>query len=150
MIVRLTKEFAFEASHFLPGYRGRCANIHGHSYRLFVTIRGVPRDEPGHPEDGMLIDFGVLKRCVHTAVIDCLDHSLMVRGGSWAELTRLLDGRMRVVELPFQPTCENLLQWMAGRLMPLLPAGVSLFSLRLHETRTSYAEWFASEQGASG
>ncbi|PID90235.1 MAG: 6-carboxytetrahydropterin synthase QueD [Bacteroidetes bacterium] len=146
MKIRLTKEFAFEASHFLPGYDGLCANIHGHTYRLFVTLRGTPRDEPGHPKDGMLIDFGVLKRCVNGAIVDRLDHTIMIRQGSWSEFADLLDGRMRVVEFNFQPTCENMLQWMADQLIPLLPPEVELFSLRLYETQTSYAEWFAQEQ----
>ncbi len=146
MSVRITKEFSFEASHFLPGYDGLCANIHGHSYRLFVTLRGTPLDSPGHPKDGMLIDFGVLKRLVNSQIVDQLDHSLMVRQGSHPELQALLEGQMRIVDFPFQPTCENMLAWMADRIRPELPEGVELFALRIYETATSYAEWYAQDQ----
>lgn len=146
MKVRITKEFSFEASHFLPGYDGLCANIHGHSYRLFVTLIGEPRNSPGHPKDGMLIDFGVLKRIVHEQIVGVLDHSLMVREGSYPELQALLVGQMRLVQFPFQPTCENMLGWMATRLRNVLPQEVSLFAIRIYETATSYAEWYAADE----
>lgn len=142
--VRITKEFSFEAAHLLTGYDGLCANIHGHSYRLFVTLRGEPLRDEASPKDGMLMDFGVLKGIVHEEVISPLDHTLMIRVGAHPALCAL-SATLRVQEFPFQPTCENLLIWMAKRLVSRLPAGVELFSLRLHETATSFAEWFVED-----
>ena len=59
-VIRLTKEFSFEAAHALEGYDGPCREIHGHSYRLFVTVKGVPERNPAHPKCGMVMGFGVL------------------------------------------------------------------------------------------
>ena len=62
--IRVTKEFSFEMAHMLEGYDGPCSEIHGHSYRLFVTVAGTPCSDPQNPKYGMVIDFGVLKRIV--------------------------------------------------------------------------------------
>ena len=64
-VIRLTKEFSFEAAHALDGYDGPCREIHGHSYRLFVTVKGCPAAGEGDPKCGMVMDFGVLKRIVN-------------------------------------------------------------------------------------
>lgn len=57
-IIRLTKEFTFEAAHALEGYDGLCREIHGHSYRLFVTVKGTPCADESNPKFGMVMDFG--------------------------------------------------------------------------------------------
>ncbi len=144
-IIRLTREFSFEMSHALAGYDGLCSQIHGHSYRLFVTVRGVPSEVAGDPKQGMVLDFGVLKGIVHDLIINRLDHTLLLRDeGLAAELGARFE---RVLAVPFQPTCENLIAWFASLIAPALPGGVGLFSLRLHETANSYAEWFAGDNG---
>ena len=78
-IIRLTKEFSFESAHALDGYDGLCREIHGHSYRLFVTIKGEPVSEESNPKLGMVMDFGDLKRIVNGEIIDRLDHSFVMR-----------------------------------------------------------------------
>src|SRR5205809_215844 len=70
----LTKIFRFDAAHSLPGHQGKCARLHGHSYRLEVTIRGPLREVPGRSDDGMVMDFEDLSRIVRTSVIERLDH----------------------------------------------------------------------------
>lgn len=145
-VVRITKEFRFEAAHYLPGYDGLCSNIHGHSYALRVTVRGRADEALGSPKVGMVLDFSVLKPIVEEEIVSVLDHSLMVRSDQ-RELLDFLSKGFRVVRFDFQPTCENLLPWMAARIERRLPARVELVSLRLYETATSYAEWFASDQG---
>ncbi len=143
-IIRLTREFSFEMSHALMGYDGPCSQIHGHSYRLFVTVRGVPSVTEGDPKQGMVMDFGVLKKIVNDLIINRLDHTLLLRD---KELVEELKVRFeRVIAVPFQPTCENLIAWFATLIAPALPDGVELFSLRLHETANSYAEWYAEDQ----
>ena len=72
--IRLTKEFSFEAAHALDGYDGPCREIHGHSYRLFVTVKGRPSTTEGDPKCGMVLDFGVLKRIVHEEIVARFDH----------------------------------------------------------------------------
>ena len=78
-VVRVTKQFSFEMAHTLDGYDGACREIHGHSYRLFVTVRGVPCADESSPKCGMVVDFGVLKSIVNRLVVDRLDHSLVLR-----------------------------------------------------------------------
>ena len=73
MILRLTKEFSFEMAHALPAYEGKCRNIHGHSYRLFVTVEGTPLMQDGSPTDGMVMDFHSLKECVEESIVEPFD-----------------------------------------------------------------------------
>ena len=145
--IRLTKEFSFESAHALDGYDGLCREIHGHSYRLFVTIKGEPISEEGSPKLGMVMDFGDLKRIVNSEIVDRLDHSFVLRDSEQnVELKETLSEKFsKVVLVDYQPTCENMLADFASRLQRALPANVELYSLRLHETATSYAEWFASD-----
>ncbi len=146
-VIRLTKEFTFEAAHMLEGYDGLCREIHGHSYRLLVTIKGEPERDPESPKLGMVMDFGVLKRIVNEQIVERLDHSFMMRNTLAAEqVANDLGYRFsKVVLTEYQPTCENLLSDFAERLLGALPDDIELCSLRLHETASSYAEWHASD-----
>lgn len=145
-IIRLTKEFSFEAAHALGGYDGPCREIHGHSYRLFVTIKGTPSTDPTNPKQGMVMDFGVLKKIVNEEIISRFDHALVLRTTADEGLRRVLAEQFdNVVTVEYQPTCENMLDDFAHRLMKRLPEGVMLHSLRLHETASSYAEWFSED-----
>lgn len=145
-IIRLTKEFSFEAAHALEGYDGPCREIHGHSYRLFVTIKGTPSTDPTNPKQGMVMDFGVLKKIVNEEIISRFDHALVLRTTADEGLRRVLAEQFdNVVTVEYQPTCENMLDDFAHRLMKRLPEGVTLHSLRLHETASSYAEWFSED-----
>ncbi|MEG0788828.1 MAG: 6-carboxytetrahydropterin synthase [Alistipes sp.] len=146
-IIRLTKEFSFEAAHVLEGYDGACREIHGHSYRLFVTVKGEPSTDVQCPKYGMVMDFGALKRVVNEQILSRLDHAFVLcRSVQNDALLAALNGRFeRVVNVDYQPTCENMLGDFAARLQANLPTAVSLHSLRLHETATSYAEWFAED-----
>ena len=145
--IRLTKEFSFESAHALDGYDGLCREIHGHSYRLFVTIKGEPSCDDDDPKLGMVMDFGDLKRIVNSEIVDRLDHSFVLRDSVQnTMLSRVLSAKFeKIVLVDYQPTCENMLADFAERLQRALPANVQLYSLRLHETATSYAEWFAAD-----
>lgn len=146
-IIRLTKEFTFEAAHALEGYDGACRELHGHSYRLYVTVKGRPSERDDDPKQGMVMDFGVLKRIVHEEVVARLDHALLLRctPASEALVATLSERFSNIVACDWQPTCENLLADFAARIAPRLPEGVALHALRLYETATSYAEWFAED-----
>lgn len=145
-IIRLTKEFSFEAAHALGGYDGPCREIHGHSYRLFVTIKGRPSCKENDPKQGMVMDFGVLKKIVGEEIISRFDHALVLRTTADEELRKVLASQFdNLVEVDYQPTCENMLNDFAHRIAARLPEGVMLHSLRLHETASSYAEWFAED-----
>ena len=136
MILRLTKQFDFQMAHALNGYDGKCRNIHGHNYKLFVTVEGEPIKNADDAKKGMVIDFSDIKSIVTDAVVEPFDHAFVVPEGSpfgQVEGTKLLI-------VPFQPTCENLLMHFASLLEGRFPDGVRLCSLRLHETESSYAE----------
>ena len=145
-IIRLTKEFSFEAAHALGGYDGPCREIHGHSYRLFVTVKGEPSIDPENPKQGMVMDFGVLKKIVSEEIISHFDHALVLRSTADEALRKLLAEQFdNLVVVDYQPTCENMLDDFSRRISARLPEGVVLHSLRLHETATSYAEWYAED-----
>lgn len=145
-MIRITKEFNFEMAHALEGYDGKCSSIHGHSYTLSVTVRGKPLTISSNPKNGMVIDFSVLKEIVHTEVVRNFDHALVINEIS-TEKDKLSGLGMfsRMLTVPYQPTCENLLADIAQRIATKLPASVTLHALKLRETADSYAEWFAED-----
>lgn len=146
-IIRLTREFSFEMAHALEGYDGLCRHLHGHSYRLFVTIAGTPCADPGDPKYGMVMDFTDLKAIVNRLIVEPLDHSLVIRrtdtNGDFIETLRSHWGRVREVE--YQPTCEKMIERFAQDISRELPATVKLVELRLYETEKSHATWLASD-----
>ena len=140
--LRLTKEFSFEMAHALVGYDGACREIHGHSYRLFVTVEGAPCTDSTHPKFGMAVDFGDLKRAVSEAVVSRYDHSFMIRRTAESEEVIEVLGRhfSKIYAVDWQPTCENLAHHFADLIRPRLPEGIRLAAIKLHETATSYVE----------
>lgn len=144
--IRLTKQYTFETAHALHNYDGLCKNLHGHSYILYVTIIGEPIEDSTNPKLGMVMDFGDLKRIVNENIVDRLDHAVILNKTS-PEIDKQKYGEMfqRFEIVDYQPTCENMIIDFAERIKNNLPANVQLFSLKLHETATSFAEWFASD-----
>ena len=139
-MIRITKAFKFEMAHALYGYDGLCKNIHGHSYRLWVTIRGEIKSEKGHKKDGMVMDFDVMKKIIKSEIIEKYDHSLVLNVNSpHAEID--LSTFEKVFYLPFQPTSENLVNDFAKLIKSNLPENVELLKVVLSETATSFAEW---------
>jgi len=148
MKIRITKHFDFEAAHALHGYDGKCKNIHGHSYQLYVTIIGTPIDDTSHPKNGMVLDFGDLKRIVKDEIVDIFDHSIVLNKNSeHLELAKKIsDYSHRIVMVDYQPTSEMMLVDFSKKIQTKLPNFVQLHSLKLYETNNSYAEWFADDQ----
>jgi len=133
-------------SHALLNYDGLCRNIHGHSYKLQITVAGEPINDAGNPKNGMVIDFSILKKLIQEHIVSKLDHSLMIN--EKAPIDKLSEmGQMyeRLQVVPFQPTSENMVQYIAEIVKSLLPEHLELFSVRLYETSNSFAEWFASD-----
>lgn len=144
MKVRITKEFNFEMAHLLDNYDGLCRNVHGHSYRLFVTVIGEPEQDAASPKYGMVMDFSVLKGIVRREIVDRLDHALLVRKGT-PQAQQLQGLSERILEVDYQPTCENMVGRFAQLIAPYLSSNVSLYSIKLYETATSFAEWYADD-----
>jgi 6-pyruvoyltetrahydropterin/6-carboxytetrahydropterin synthase len=145
-IIRVTREFTFEMAHVLWNYDGPCRNVHGHSYRLFVTISGIPVNDIKNPKNGMVIDFADLKTIVIKEIIDVFDHAVVVsKDFDREKIAMFRETFGNTVIVDYQPTCENLVADFAGRIKMLMPSGIKIHSLKLYETAKSYAEWFAAD-----
>ena len=145
-VIRVTREFSFEMAHVLRNYDGPCRNVHGHSYRLFVTLSGAPVDDSKNPKNGMVIDFTELKNIVLKQIVSVFDHSVVVSRDFDTEKMQMMTKTFgNTVVVDYQPTCENLVMDFAQRLKDEMPKGVHLHSLKLYETAKSYAEWFAAD-----
>ncbi len=143
--VRITKEFNFEMAHALYGYDGPCKNIHGHSYSLSVTVLGSPINDSSNPKNGMVMDFSDLKKIVKGNIIDRFDHALVLNQNSPHHEFSGKELFENIVFMPFQPTCENMLLYFVEQVKKELQEPLQLFSMRLRETKSSYAEWHAAE-----
>jgi len=144
--VRVTKEFTFEMAHALWNYDGACKNIHGHSYRLFITVIGTPISDESNVKFGMVLDFKDLKSIVKSSIVDVLDHSLIVYNKAEGPILDSVRSMYeKVFTFDFQPTCENLVIYIANQIRSKLDPAMNLHSVKLYETATSYAEWFGSD-----
>ena len=146
--IRITKHFDFETAHALYGYDGKCKNIHGHSYQLYVTIIGTPIHDKTNPKNGMVLDFGDLKKIVKNEIVDVFDHAIVLNKNSphYDLAKQIQDHASRIILVEYQPTSENMIVDFAQKISKKLPVFVALHSLKLYETQNSYAEWFASDQ----
>jgi 6-pyruvoyltetrahydropterin/6-carboxytetrahydropterin synthase len=147
--IRITKQFSFETGHALYGYDGKCKNVHGHSYKLSVTVIGTPITEAQNVKFGMVIDFTDLKKIVKEEIVDQFDHATVFNKNTpHVELAHELESRgHHVILVDYQPTSENMVIDFSNRIKNRLPKNINLFSLKLQETETSFAEWFASDNG---
>ena len=145
--IRITKQFDFETAHALFGYDGKCRNLHGHSYKLSVTVIGSPILDNSNVKFGMVIDFTDLKNIVNEEIVDVFDHATIFNKNTpHVELAHELDKRGHsVILVDYQPTTEMMLIDFAAKINAKIPSSVKLHSLRLQETGSSYADWFASD-----
>ncbi|MDB4241837.1 6-carboxytetrahydropterin synthase [Polaribacter sp.] len=145
--IRITKQFNFETGHALYGYDGKCKNVHGHSYKLSVTVSGSPITDNSNVKFGMVIDFSDLKKIVKEEIVDIFDHATVFNQNTpHIELAKELQARdHHVILVDYQPTSEMMVIDFAAKIKSRLPKNIDLFSLRLQETDTSFAEWFASD-----
>lgn len=111
--MELSCTFEFAASHFLTKYHGKCENLHGHNYKIIVTIEGPVK------EDGMVIDFKLIKQKVNEKVIDRLDHT---------HLNDMLEN----------PSAENLAIWIWEEIKNDLP----LKKIAVYETDDYCCEYY--------
>ena len=145
--IRITKQFSFETGHALYGYDGKCRNVHGHSYKLYVTVIGTPITEASNVKYGMVIDFSDLKNIVKSEIVDIFDHATVFNKNTpHVELAKELGDRgHNVLLVNYQPTSEMMVIDFAEKIKKYLPQNIQLHSLKLQETDTSFAEWYASD-----
>jgi 6-pyruvoyltetrahydropterin/6-carboxytetrahydropterin synthase len=145
-ILRLTKIFEFEMAHVLWNYDGKCKNIHGHSYKLHVTVSGIPVNDDSNKKNGMVMDFGDLKKIVKEKIIDTHDHSFAVYNKS--PITKIFEEGFDIDKKqikPYQPTAENMVIEFSEIIKNYLPSNIKLHSLKLYETANSFVEWNADD-----
>jgi 6-pyruvoyltetrahydropterin/6-carboxytetrahydropterin synthase len=145
--IRITKQFTFETGHALYGYDGKCKNIHGHSYKLSVTVTGQPITYASNPKFGMVIDFTDLKKVVKEEIVDLFDHATVFNKNTpHVDLAKDLKALgHHVLLVDYQPTSEMMVVDFSKKISVRLPENIHLFSLKLQETETCFAEWFASD-----
>ncbi len=132
----LKSEASFDSAHFLYGYDGKCSNIHGHRWKIEVTVKDLSLQSEGQTK-GMIIDFGDLKKALKS-VADNFDHALIYETGTLKKdtLECLLRDGFRLVELPYRPTAENL----ARHFYQLLKeSGFNLHNVKVYETPNNCA-----------
>lgn len=145
--IRITKQFSFETGHALYGYDGKCRNVHGHSYKLSVTVIGSPIGDNSNVKYGMVIDFSDLKKIVNEEIVDVFDHATVFNKNTpHVELAKELKDRgHHVLLVDYQPTSEMMVIDFAQKISSRLPKNINLFSVKLQETETSFAEWHAAD-----
>jgi len=145
--IRITKMFSFETGHALYGYDGKCRNVHGHSYKLSVTVLGSPITDTSMVKLGMVIDFSDLKAIVKEEIVDLFDHATIFNKNTpHFELAQRLKAEgHHIILADYQPTSENMVLDFAKKIQKRLPESIQLYSLKLQETDSSFAEWYAQD-----
>jgi 6-pyruvoyltetrahydropterin/6-carboxytetrahydropterin synthase len=133
--VVVTKEFTFDSAHQLVNHDGKCANLHGHTYKVEVALKADPVGPEDTAKEGFVVDFTDLKAIVKKGLIDKLDHAFIAKGDEPA-LKTLQESGSKVVVLGFRSTCENMAQYMVHwMLVKQLP----VYYVRVWETPTGSA-----------
>lgn len=136
---QLTTEHSFDSAHFLAGYDGKCGNLHGHRWRVLLTVQSETLRED-RQQKGMCVDFAELKKDLRTE-LDALDHVLIIEQGSLCESTMkaLQEEKFQVVEMPFRPTAENFARYFY-ELFTL--KGYPVAKVEVYETPNNSAVYF--------
>ncbi|CCZ52147.1 6-carboxy-5 6 7 8-tetrahydropterin synthase [Clostridium sp. CAG:75] len=136
---QLTTEHSFDSAHFLAGYDGKCGNLHGHRWRVLLTVQSETLRED-QQQKGMCVDFAELKKDLRTE-LDALDHVLIIEQGSLRESTMkaLQEEKFQVVEMPFRPTAENFARYFY-ELFTL--KGYPVAKVEVYETPNNSAVYF--------
>lgn len=163
-VVSVTKQMRTETGHRLVDYDGKCAHLHGHSYLWEVAAENV---NGGLDDKGMVVDFKDLKAAMK-AVLDPLDHCMVLHkykdpiiklagelqdssldgvvfdnvSSSVEKILASSNGEIpRVLLVPFNPTAENLVDYVAKQLMAHMPTFIKITKVAVWETSTSCAVW---------
>ncbi|MBZ0199301.1 MAG: 6-carboxytetrahydropterin synthase QueD [Ignavibacteriaceae bacterium] len=132
--MKIAKEFNWDMGHRLPEHFGKCKNIHGHSYRMFVELEGAVQPS------GMVMDYYDLKKIVRP-IVETLDHAFMVYSGDTEiiEFLKKMDSKHVVVN--FQSTVENICLYILNEIKKSgLPTNIKTIRVRVFETYDDYAE----------
>ena len=146
--IEITRRLEFDAGHRIPNHEGHCRHIHGHRYVIEITLLGDILNHQGYADDGMVLDFGDIKKLANELVVNKWDHAFLV-----AKEDQLLVNFLasipdhKTVILDVIPTVENLAQTAFSILEPVFRNNFSgrlnLNRLRLYETPNCWADVYA-------
>lgn len=142
----ITRRLEFDAGHRIPNHGGQCRHLHGHRYAIELTVQGPVHESRGQADDGMVIDFGDIKRIALTHLVEPWDHAFLVAKQDTL-LVQFLESlpNHKTVVLDDVPTVENLVKFAFDRLSPIFAAEtqgkLSLSSVRLYETPNCWADY---------
>lgn len=146
--MKITKFFEFAMAHRLSNYVGKCCNLHGHTYKLEVTIDGQI-DESTE----MLLDFNILKKIVNNKIIEELDHAIAInaKNPDKSDLYLINCPSVKMIEFKGQTTTENLSRYIFNKLyQELMFHNYSLYKVKLWESPTSFAEYTNDDAAEDG
>ncbi|MDO8592032.1 MAG: 6-carboxytetrahydropterin synthase [bacterium] len=138
------REIQWDMGHRILSHQSVCKNLHGHRYRAEVCLTGSIIDNKSASSNGMVIDFGDIKKIAEQSVLNKLDHSFMY----WKEDKILLDffsnnAELKSVSVPFTPTVENIAKWIFEQLEPRFRERFGtdshLYSIKIFETPSCFA-----------
>lgn len=138
VMLTITKSVKFDAAHVLTNHNGLCKNLHGHTYRVDVSVRQADNDS-----SDMVMDFKDVKSICEEIVLSKFDHAFIYDETSEGEseiAAVVVKNGMRATALPFRSTAENLARWIFGALKTRIPC---IHSVRVYETADSCAEYSA-------
>lgn len=145
-MVTITKTIEWDMGHRVPNHKSKCRNLHGHRYRMELTLAGEINATSGDSSEGMVFDFGDIKRLMTEKIHDVLDHGFMIYERDEI-LVRFFDSvkeqNFRMLQVPFIPTAENIARWCYVQLADSFPGAVGIVSVRIYETPNSWAEYIA-------
>jgi 6-pyruvoyltetrahydropterin/6-carboxytetrahydropterin synthase len=143
--IEITRRLEFDAGHRIPHHGGHCRHIHGHRYVIEVTVLGQVLDHQGHGDDGMVLDFGDIKKITNEMVVEKWDHAFLVakEDEMLVNFLATIPGHKTIV-LDCIPTVENLAQTAFTILDPIFKERFSgrlnLSRLRLYETPNCWTD----------
>ncbi|MCY8487033.1 6-carboxytetrahydropterin synthase QueD [Bacillus atrophaeus] len=144
--VTICKTFSFDSAHQLVNHKGKCANLHGHTYKLEVKLKMQPNMESNSTDEGFVIDFSDLKKIIKDEIIDKFDHAFIAQGNEPAYEAVRSSGT-KICVLGFRTTVENLALFICWRLMEV---DLPVYSIRLWETPTGWAEVLSEDVPKNG
>ena len=141
----ITRRLEFDSGHRIPNHDGQCRHLHGHRYAIEVTLTGEVADHPGKADDGMVLDFGDIKRLTNQYIVELWDHAFLVAKEDEALVAFLSTlPNHKTVIMEHVPTVENLANAAFAILQPIFTEAfggrLELSSIRLYETPNCWAD----------
>ena len=132
--MKIAKEFTWEMGHRLTFHKGKCKNLHGHSYKCMVELTGEP------DQNGMVLDYYDVKKIIEP-LIDEMDHSFMVFSSDKELMHALQTLNSRYIVVDFETTAENICLYLLDKIKSAkIPANISALKVKIFETENTYAE----------